>query len=349
MRLRRRDLARLACRCGLVAGLGAIFLPGESTRAFAQETIENGAHLLLEIKVTAPRPRQQKPRATRAAGRLDRPGTRVVIHAPPTDGSPAVASGPSVPQTMASQITVSGSELNARPVTRPGEILEAAPGLIVTQHSGEGKANQYFLRGYNLDHGTDMAIWVDDVPANMRTHAHGQGYADLNWLMPETVKSLDVRKGPYFADDGDFASTGSLRIGLIDGVPKGIAEITAGSFGYRRIFAMDSAKIGLGTLLIAGEAGSYDGPWINPDDVRKVNGLVPGNSARWFVHHRDGLFEQVEFDGSGTAAGDCLRADRPLRLGRSERRRQHQPLRAFGARGRKRRCRFVESERLRRP
>jgi len=94
--------------------------------------------------------------------------------------------------------------LNERPVTRPGEVLEAAPGLIVTQHSGEGKANQYFLRGYNLDHGTDMAITVDDMPVNMRTHAHGQGYADLNWLMPETINALAVRKGPYFADEGDF-------------------------------------------------------------------------------------------------------------------------------------------------
>ena len=148
---------------------------------------------------------------------------------------------------MASQITVSGEELNARPVTRPGEVLEAVPGLIVTQHSGEGKANQYFLRGYNLDHGTDLAIYVDDVPVNMRTHAHGQGYADLNWLMPETINSLEIRKGPYFADEGDFASVGNLHIGLIDSVPKAIAQLTAGSFGYRRIFGMDSAKAGDGT------------------------------------------------------------------------------------------------------
>ncbi|MDR3468487.1 MAG: TonB-dependent receptor [Xanthobacteraceae bacterium] len=175
---------------------------------------------------------------------------------------------------MASQVTVTGDELNARPVTRPGEILEAAPGLIVTQHSGEGKANQYFLRGYNLDHGTDMAIWVDDVPINMRTHAHGQGYSDLNWLMPETINSLDVRKGPYFADEGDFGSAGNLHIGLIDGVPKGIAQVTAGGFGYRRLFGMDSFKAGDGTLLIAGEAGTYSGPWVNPDDMRKVNGLM---------------------------------------------------------------------------
>ena len=168
--------------------------------------------------------------------------------------------------------------MNARPFSRPGEVLEAVPGLIVTQHSGEGKANQYFLRGYNLDHGTDLAIWVDDVPVNMRTHAHGQGYADLNWLMPETINALDIRKGPYFADEGDFSSAGNLHIGLIDSVPKAIAQITAGSFGYRRVFGMDSAKIGDkigdGTLLIAGEAATYNGPWVNPDDMRKLNALV---------------------------------------------------------------------------
>ena len=171
-------------------------------------------------------------------------------------------------------MTATGEELDARPVTRPGEILEAVPGLIVTQHSGEGKANQYFLRGYNLDHGTDMAIWVDDVPINMRTHAHGQGYADLNWLMPETVNTLDIRKGPYFADEGDFASAGNLHIGLIDSVSRNIAEMTIGGFGYQRIFGMGSVKLGDGTLLYAGETGAYNGPWLNPDDMRKVNGLL---------------------------------------------------------------------------
>ncbi len=175
---------------------------------------------------------------------------------------------------MASQTSVTGEELNARPVTRPGELLEAVPGLIVTQHSGEGKANQYFLRGYNLDHGTDLAIWVDDVPINMRTHAHGQGYADLNWLMPETVNTLDIRKGPYFADEGDFASAGNLHIGLIDSVDKSIAEITAGSFGYKRIFGMGSTRVGDGTLLAAGEVGTYDGPWVHPDDMQKINSLL---------------------------------------------------------------------------
>jgi len=175
---------------------------------------------------------------------------------------------------MASQMTVPGTALNARPVTRPGEVLEAAPGLIVTQHSGEGKANQYFLRGYNLDHGTDLAITVDDMPINMRTHAHGQGYADLNWLMPETVGALAIRKGPYFADVGDFGSAGSLGIGLIDRVDKNIAQMTLGSFGYQRYFGMGSTKVGEGTLLFAGELGAYDGPWTSPDDMRKFSGLA---------------------------------------------------------------------------
>jgi outer membrane receptor protein involved in Fe transport len=175
---------------------------------------------------------------------------------------------------MASQMTVTGADLNARPVTRPGEIVEAAPGLIVTQHSGEGKANQYFLRGYNLDHGTDLAITVDDMPINMRTHAHGQGYADLNFLMPEIVNSLDIRKGPYFADVGDFGSVGALDIGLLDTTPKKTATLTVGSFGYERLFGMGSTRAADGNLSFAGEVSHYDGPWDNPDDARKINGLV---------------------------------------------------------------------------
>ena len=175
---------------------------------------------------------------------------------------------------MASQTTATGDDLNARPVARPGEIVEAAPGLIVTQHSGEGKANQYFLRGYNLDHGTDLAISVDDMPINMRTHAHGQGYSDLNFLMPETVNAMDIRKGPYFADVGDFGSVGALSIGLIDSTPKKVATLTIGSFSYQRLFGMGSTPAAGGNLLFAGEVSHYSGPWDSPDDARKVNALM---------------------------------------------------------------------------
>jgi outer membrane receptor protein involved in Fe transport len=247
--------------------------------ALAQSPVETLA--LPPVTVQSPSPSARlHPPPKRASRKPPSAAPRAVVSnaapQPPDVGSgaPNVGSGPTSPPSMASQTTATGQELNARPVTRPGEVLEAVPGLIVTQHSGEGKANQYFLRGYNLDHGTDLAIYVDDVPVNMRTHAHGQGYADLNWLMPETINSLEIRKGPYFADEGDFSSVGNLHIGLIDSVPKAIAQLTAGSFGYRRMFGMESTKAGDGTLLVAGEAATYDGPWVNPDGMRKVNGLL---------------------------------------------------------------------------
>jgi len=251
--------------------------PGASAEAANSQA---GSQALPPLTVQAP-PQSQKPhRASKRNARMPRSTASVAAAARTAEpvvsasGAPNAGSGPSGPPNMASQTSVSGEDLNARPIARPGEVLEAVPGLIVTQHSGEGKANQYFLRGYNLDHGTDLAIFVDDVPVNMRTHAHGQGYADLNWLMPETINALDIRKGPYFADEGDFGSAGNLHIGLIDSVPKAIAQVTAGSFGYRRIFGMDSFKADNGTLLIAGEAGTYNGPWVNPDEMRKVNALV---------------------------------------------------------------------------
>jgi outer membrane cobalamin receptor len=174
----------------------------------------------------------------------------------------------------ASEFQVSGEQFNARPASRTGELLEIVPGLIVTQHSGEGKANQYFLRGFNLDHGTDLAISVDGMPVNMPTHGHGQGYADINFLIPELVQAVDVRKGPYFADKGDFASAGSVGINYLDKLPKNIAEVTFGSFGYARALAAGSSAVGSGSLLTAFEANKYNGPWDVPDNVRKLNGLL---------------------------------------------------------------------------
>jgi hypothetical protein len=175
---------------------------------------------------------------------------------------------------MASQMTVSGRDLNARPITRPGEILEAAPGLAVVMHADGGKANQYYLRGYNLDHGTDLAIFVDDMPINLPSQVHGQGYADLTWLIPETVNGLNIRKGPYFADVGDFATAGSLFINLRDAVSQNIAAMTLGSFNYQRYLALGSTPLGSGTLLYAGETNFYDGPWVTPDRLHKLNALL---------------------------------------------------------------------------
>ena len=113
-------------------------------------------------------------------------------------------------------------------------MVENIPGVIITQHSGSGKANQYFLRGFNLDHGTDLAIELDGMPVNMPTHAHGQGYSDLNFLIPELVERVDYKKGPYYADVGDFGSAGAFNIHYYDVLPCGLARVEGGQFGYGR-------------------------------------------------------------------------------------------------------------------
>ena len=176
--------------------------------------------------------------------------------------------------TAASAMTISGAEVNAQPFSRPGEALEVVPGLIVTQHSGEGKANQYFLRGFNLDHGTDLSIKIDGMPVNMPTHGHGQGYADINFMIPELIQSVNVRKGPYYADVGDFGSAGAIAIDYINRLPKNILETTNGTFGYHRGLAAGSTAVGAGTLLAAVEGVKYNGPWDVADNVRKINGVL---------------------------------------------------------------------------
>lgn len=176
--------------------------------------------------------------------------------------------------SASSERTLTAERLSARPLSRPGEILEAAPGLIVTQHSGEGKANQYFLRGFNLDHGTDLAITVDGMPANMRTHGHGQGYADTNFIIPELVGLMHLRKGPYFAQEGDFASAGAVHLTYVDKVDKTLIQKTIGSFGTFRALGITSTRVGQGNLLVAADANVYNGPWVVPDRVRKFNGVI---------------------------------------------------------------------------
>jgi outer membrane receptor protein involved in Fe transport len=174
----------------------------------------------------------------------------------------------------ASAGTVTSKLLESRPTLRPAEVLEFVPGVIVTQHSGEGKANQYFLRGFNLDHGTDFATYVDGMPVNMPTNAHGQGYSDLNWLIPELVDRLRYRKGPYYAEESDFASAGSARIDLFDVLPRGIASFTLGEERYARVLVANSSAIGSGNLLYALEAAHNNGPWDNPDKFHRLNGLL---------------------------------------------------------------------------
>jgi outer membrane receptor protein involved in Fe transport len=202
----------------------------------------------------------------------------------------------------ASEGVVRGARLTDLPLLRPGEVLETVPGMVVTQHSGDGKANQYFLRGYNLDHGTDFASFIDGVPVNMPTHAHGQGYTDLNYLIPELVRVIEYRKGPYFAEDGDFSSAGSAHIEYVDSLERGLASLTVGGADYRRLLLAGSpplfgANHGAGPRLLGAlELEENNGPWTTPEGLRKVNALLRlsdgGYSKGWSV---DGNFYQARW------------------------------------------------------
>ena len=170
----------------------------------------------------------------------------------------------------ASEGVVTNEKIQLTPAFRPGQVLETVPGLVVTSHSGEGKANQYLLRGYNLDHGTDLATFVDGMPVNQPTHAHGQGYTDLNFFIPELADQLNYTKGPYYAEQGDFASVGSVGIDYRDDIENRIA-VTTGTLDYQRALLTGSRQFAGGNLLGAAELQHYDGPWDVPDDARKEN------------------------------------------------------------------------------
>lgn len=184
----------------------------------------------------------------------------------------------------ASQGSIRAELLKSRPALRPGEVLEFVPGVIVTQHSGDGKANQYFLRGFNLDHGTDFATAVNGVPVNMPTHGHGQGYADLNFLIPELVDRIDYRKGPYFAKTGDFSAAGSADIVYRTTLDSPFAALTLGQRQYQRLVGGGSADLGGGLRLLGvAEVLHNDGPWTVPEHLRKANGVLTlsqGDRAR---------------------------------------------------------------------
>jgi len=219
----------------------------------------------------------------------------------------------------ANQGAVSANDLALRPLLRPGEVVEQIPGLIITQHSGAGKANQYFLRGFNLDHGTDLAISLDGMPMNMPSHAHGQGYADLNFLIPELVERVDYKKGPYYADVGDFGSAGAFDIRYFARLPAGFAKIEGGQHGYGRGVFANNALIAGGSLLYALELQHNDGPWVKGDDERKIDGVLrysQGSDADgWTVsvmgyHNRWDSSDQIP-DRAIAGKGDPARAPSP--------------------------------------
>lgn len=174
----------------------------------------------------------------------------------------------------ATQGTVGATELQQRPILRSGEVLETVPGVIITQHAGGGKANQYFLRGFNLDHGTDFAISLDGMPLNLSSHAHGEGYADMNTVIPELVERLDFQKGPYYANVGNYGSAGSANVVFFKTLPENFLQVEGGMNGYGRAVFGASQKVDSGSLLFGGEAYYDDGPWKNPDGYAKFNGML---------------------------------------------------------------------------
>ena len=180
--------------------------------------------------------------------------------------------------SAASQNTASGDEIRARPLLRRGEVLETIPGMVVTQHAGGGKANQYFLRGWNLDHGTDFATTLDGMPLNMRTHAHGQGYTDLNIIIPELIERVDYFKGTYTALNGDLSSAGSADFRYYDALPQNFATLEIGQYNYWRTVIGNTFKLGedgkAGRLTLAGEYNTYDGPWKLSEQFSRWNGFA---------------------------------------------------------------------------
>lgn len=174
----------------------------------------------------------------------------------------------------ASQGAITARQLETRPIMRPGEVLETVPGLVISQHSGEGKANQYYLRGFNLDHGTDFATSVAGTPVNMPTHGHGHGYSDTNFLISELVSGVQFSKGPYFADQGDFATAGAANINYVNTLARPIVRAAGGGQGFARVLGAVSPELGAGHLLAAFETQRNDGPWDRGDDYRKYNGTA---------------------------------------------------------------------------
>jgi len=175
---------------------------------------------------------------------------------------------------------VGSREIENRPVLRTGEILEFVPGMVVTQHSGSGKANQYFLRGFNLDHGTDFSTIIDGMPVNMRSHGHGQGYTDLNFIIPELIEDIRYRKGPYYAEVGDFSGAGAAEFSVKNSLAASQLALTGGEFDYRRVYAAHQTEVISGQLLLGVEAQTYDGPWTDINEaVEKTNVLVRYSTA----------------------------------------------------------------------
>ena len=189
---------------------------------------------------------------------------------PPVVLEPVTVTAPP-PVAASSELLIPGRDFELRPQGRPADILRSVPGLLMGQHQGGGKAEQYLLRGFDADHGTDIALYVDGLPVNLRSHAHGQGYADLHFLIPETVKQVDTFKGPYFVEFGDFATAGAVNFVTLDFVPENIVQATGGSWGTQRYLTVLSPTREQVKSLFAMEVYTTNGPFERDQDYIRLN------------------------------------------------------------------------------
>ena len=234
--------------------------------------------------------------------------------------------------STASEGVVDDQEIQLTPAYRPGQMLETVPGLTVTLHSGEGKANQYLMRGYNLDHGTDLETYVDGMPINQPTHAHGQGYTDLNFMIPELADQITYTKGPYYANVGDFGAVGSVQLSYRDTIPDQVRRDRRHAWVSSASSARRSQPLGDGHLLEAVELQHYDGPFVVPDDARKENVVLrysQGGKDSGFS--LTGMFYHQVWTNTTDIPYRAISDSRLFRLARPERWRPRDARAAFGA------------------
>jgi outer membrane receptor protein involved in Fe transport len=175
------------------------------------------------------------------------------------------------PFTAASSQTIRDRDFALRVMLKPSDLVKVTPGLFTGQHAGGGKANQYFLRGFDIDHGTDLALWVDGMPVNNVSHGHGQGYADLHFIIPELFDRVEVNKGPYFTEYGDFATAGAVRMRTKEHIRESSAELQAGGYGTYRFLGIYAGADTVMSPVLAAEIYRDDGPFKNPEDLERYN------------------------------------------------------------------------------
>lgn len=225
-------------------------------------------------------------------------------HAPDDDSVdvPEVSIVGTRPVAASSQQFIPDKELLLQPQGRPAQVLRLIPGFIAVEHSGgAGKADQYFLRGFDADHGTDVAFFSDGMPINLRSHAHGQGYTDLNFIIPETIEGIDVHKGSYLPEYGDFATAGAVNFRTRETVKEGVVQSAGGQFGTQRHLLMFSPTKEKVRTLFAAEGYYTNGPFQNDNRYFRGNllGKVTMNPSGRDELSITGTFHESQWNGSG--------------------------------------------------